>query len=220
VELDTDAVQGAHEAMAEMGVDGLIAVPQKVGMEHVAHLDEEGVDALRRFAGGQGAARARRDFKGVPSVELPAGLAGRDAAVSKGRLRFPLPPHANQTRRHSRRRHGPGQNAADAGVAGVAQGAQHGKNPKPSLVICPASVLHNWRREAERFTPGLKVLVLESGAARHNLRKQIPQHDIIVTNYALLRRDPGGAAENSPSARSFWTRRSSSRIPARRSRSR
>src|ERR1019366_7577649 len=51
------------------------------------------------------------------------------------------------------------------------------------------SVLHNWRREAERFTPGLKVLVLESGAARHNLRKQIPQCDLIVTNYALLRRD-------------------------------
>jgi SNF2 family DNA or RNA helicase len=50
-------------------------------------------------------------------------------------------------------------------------------------------VLHNWQREAERFTPGMKVLVLESGAARHNLRKQIPQHDLIVTNYALLRRD-------------------------------
>jgi SNF2 family DNA or RNA helicase len=63
------------------------------------------------------------------------------------------------------------------------------KNPKPALVICPASVLHNWRREANRFTPGMKVLVLESGAARHNLRKQIPQHDLIVTNYALLRRD-------------------------------
>src|SRR3954467_8429860 len=63
------------------------------------------------------------------------------------------------------------------------------KEKKPSLVICPASVLHNWRREANRFTPHLKVLVLESGAARHNLRKQIPQHDLIVTNYALLRRD-------------------------------
>jgi SNF2 family DNA or RNA helicase len=50
-------------------------------------------------------------------------------------------------------------------------------------------VLHNWRRETERFTPQLKVLVLESGAARHNLRKQIPEHDLIVTNYALLRRD-------------------------------
>jgi SNF2 family DNA or RNA helicase len=33
------------------------------------------------------------------------------------------------------------------------------------------------------------VLVLESGAARHNLRKQIPEFDVIVTNYALLRRD-------------------------------
>jgi SNF2 family DNA or RNA helicase len=66
---------------------------------------------------------------------------------------------------------------------------QNKKNHKPSLVICPASVLHNWRREAEKFTPNLKVLVLESGAARHNLRKQIPQHDLIVTNYALLRRD-------------------------------
>jgi SNF2 family DNA or RNA helicase len=31
--------------------------------------------------------------------------------------------------------------------------------------------------------------VLESGAARHNLRKQIPEHDLIITNYALLRRD-------------------------------
>ncbi len=47
VELDTAAVQGAHEAMADMGVDGLIAVPQKIGLEHAAHLDEDG---LTRFA--------------------------------------------------------------------------------------------------------------------------------------------------------------------------
>jgi SNF2 family DNA or RNA helicase len=32
-------------------------------------------------------------------------------------------------------------------------------------------------------------LVLESGAARHNLRKKIPSYDLIVTNYALMRRD-------------------------------
>jgi SNF2 family DNA or RNA helicase len=66
---------------------------------------------------------------------------------------------------------------------------RQGRVPKPALVICPASVLHNWRREAERFVPDMKVLVLQSGQARHNLRKQIPQHDLIVTNYALLRRD-------------------------------
>ena len=59
----------------------------------------------------------------------------------------------------------------------------------PSLVICPASVMHNWRREAAKFTPDMSVLVLESGAARHRLRKKIPDHDIVVTNYSLLRRD-------------------------------
>jgi SNF2 family DNA or RNA helicase len=37
--------------------------------------------------------------------------------------------------------------------------------------------------------PHFRVLVLESGAERHNLRQQIPNHDLIVTNYALLRRD-------------------------------
>jgi SNF2 family DNA or RNA helicase len=67
--------------------------------------------------------------------------------------------------------------------------ARNGHAHKPALVICPASVLHNWRREAEKFVPHLKVLVLQSGAGRHTMRKLIPQHDIIVTNYALLRRD-------------------------------
>jgi SNF2 family DNA or RNA helicase len=66
---------------------------------------------------------------------------------------------------------------------------KNGRRSKPALVICPASVLHNWRREAEKFAPSMRVLVLESGCMRHQLRKQIPNFDIVVTNYALLRRD-------------------------------
>ena len=41
------AVQGAHEAMADMGVEGLMAVPQKVGLEQ--QLGASGILALRRF---------------------------------------------------------------------------------------------------------------------------------------------------------------------------
>ena len=59
----------------------------------------------------------------------------------------------------------------------------------PALVVCPASVVHNWMREAERFTPGMRVLTLTSGEERHVLRKEIPNHDLVITNYALLRRD-------------------------------
>jgi len=188
VELDTTAVQGAHEAMAEMGVDGLIAVPQKVGMEHVAHLDE---NELTRFVDSPEAKALRervRNFKGVPAVNLPKGLQADLRPYQKDGFDFLC--HLTQIKLG-------GILADDMGLGKTLQALawlgwlkeRHTKNPKPSLVICPASVLHNWRREAERFTAGLKVLVLESGAARHNLRKQIPQHDLIVTNYALLRRD-------------------------------
>jgi len=188
VELDTAAVQGAHEAMAEMGVDGLIAVPQKVGMEHVAHLDE---NELTRFSDSPEAKALRervRNFKGVPVVPLPRGLQADLRPYQKDGFDFLC--HLTQIKLG-------GILADDMGLGKTLQALawlgwlkeRHTKNPKPSLVICPASVLHNWRREAERFMPGLKVLVLESGAARHNLRKQIPEHDLIVTNYALLRRD-------------------------------
>jgi len=59
----------------------------------------------------------------------------------------------------------------------------------PSLVVCPASVMHNWAREAARFAPKLRVLVLERGAGRHALRAELADYDLVVTNYALLRRD-------------------------------
>ena len=188
VELDTAAVQGAHEAMAEMGVEGLLAVPQRIGLENVAHLDEDG---LTRFVDSPEAMALRervRDFKGVPSVTLPKMLQAELRPYQKDGFDFLV--HLVQIKLG-------GILADDMGLGKTLQTLtwlgwlkeRNTKNPKPSLVICPASVLHNWRREAEKFTPDLKVLVLESGAARHNLRKQIPQKDIIVTNYALLRRD-------------------------------
>ncbi|HSI83418.1 MAG TPA: DEAD/DEAH box helicase, partial [Candidatus Methylacidiphilales bacterium] len=57
-----------------------------------------------------------------------------------------------------------------------------------ALIVCPTSLVHNWRQEAERFTPGLRVLVLE-GAGRSALWGEIDRADLIVTSYALLRRD-------------------------------
>ncbi len=59
----------------------------------------------------------------------------------------------------------------------------------PSLVVCPASVVHNWAREAARFAPSLRVLLLTSGKTRHALRAEVASYDLVVTNYALLRRD-------------------------------
>lgn len=60
--------------------------------------------------------------------------------------------------------------------------------PAPSLVVAPTSVAPNWIREAARFVPDLKCLLLH-GSARHARREEVPDSDIVVTTYALLRRD-------------------------------
>lgn len=59
---------------------------------------------------------------------------------------------------------------------------------KPCLVICPTSLVENWASEAQRFTPSLKVLVLQS-AERHEYWQELNDYDLIITSYALLRRD-------------------------------
>ncbi len=55
-----------------------------------------------------------------------------------------------------------------------------------SLVVAPSSLLINWQREAERFLPGKKVVVL-SGTQRH--ATELAQADIVITSYPLLRLD-------------------------------
>jgi len=58
----------------------------------------------------------------------------------------------------------------------------------PSLVIAPTSVVMNWQREAAKFAPDLKVLVLQGADRKANFRK-IPKSDLVLTSYALLHRD-------------------------------
>ncbi|MFA5043062.1 MAG: SNF2-related protein, partial [Kiritimatiellia bacterium] len=59
---------------------------------------------------------------------------------------------------------------------------------KPALIVCPSSLVDNWAEESARFTPRLRVLVM-SGGERHAKWSDLGQADIVVTSYALLRRD-------------------------------
>ncbi len=62
------------------------------------------------------------------------------------------------------------------------------RSTEPALIVCPTSLLTNWRNEAQRFTPELKVLVLE-GPERHARFPEIAAANIVLTSYALLQRD-------------------------------
>ena len=66
----------------------------------------------------------------------------------------------------------------------------------PALVVCPTSVVGNWVSETERFVPQLRVLVLDGDPRGSRAKKigQIGDHDLVVTTYAVLRRDVGRLA--------------------------
>ncbi|WP_435626476.1 SNF2-related protein [Candidatus Ferrigenium straubiae] len=92
--------------------------------------------------------------------------------------------------------------ADDMGLGKTAQALAHlllekqsGRMDKPSLVVLPTSLIFNWKREAERFAPQLKLLSLH-GKERAEHFPAIPEHDVILTTYPLLWRDEEALAEH------------------------
>lgn len=64
-----------------------------------------------------------------------------------------------------------------------------GKGKKPaSLIICPTSLVHNWKAEAEKFIPDFKVGVIY-GNNRQEVIDNLNDYDLVLTSYALVRRD-------------------------------
>jgi len=64
---------------------------------------------------------------------------------------------------------------------------------RPVLLICPTSVIENWRREAEKFVPDIPVMI-HHGAKRlktEKFKSAAKNYAIIVSSYSLLYRDNG-----------------------------
>ncbi len=63
---------------------------------------------------------------------------------------------------------------------------------QPTLLVAPTSVIGNWQKEVERFAPGLSTWI-HHGAKREQdtkaFRAQAAEHDLVITSYALVRRD-------------------------------
>ncbi|RKT21621.1 SNF2 family DNA or RNA helicase [Paraburkholderia sp. RAU2J] len=92
--------------------------------------------------------------------------------------------------------------ADDMGLGKTVQTLAHilaekeaGRLSRPALIVVPTTLVHNWREEARRFAPELKVLVL-NGPQRKERFEQIGEHELILTTYALLWRDQKVLAEH------------------------
>ncbi|HET9327593.1 MAG TPA: DEAD/DEAH box helicase [Candidatus Eisenbacteria bacterium] len=179
------------ELLADMGIE-VNAGEQRLTLWQVARARPESLAALESLE--TDTARQIRElrervgsFAGLPAVPVPDTFRGELRHYQKEGLDF----LAYVT--------GLGLGAILADDMGLGKTIQalawieHARQADPAggavLVVCPASVVHNWIRESQRFLPHLRVLALTSGHERHALRQEISNVDLVVTNYALVRRD-------------------------------
>ena len=139
-----------------------------------------GADNLRQLA------KQMKNFDGIKAVELPAGLNAELRPYQHSGLNW---------LQFLREYRFAGILADDMGLGKTVQTLAHllieknaGRLNKPALVVAPTSLMGNWRREAERFTPELRVIVLH-GTERHQLFDDITHCDLLLTTYPLLSRD-------------------------------
>jgi len=127
-----------------------------------------------------------KDFKGIKKVAVPRGLKAtlRDyQQLGLNWLQFLREYEFN------------GILADDMGLGKTVQALAHllkekesKRMDRPCLIIAPTSLMSNWRREAEQFTPKLSVLILQ-GPDRHQHFADINNYDLVLTTYPLLVRD-------------------------------
>lgn len=73
-------------------------------------------------------------------------------------------------------------------IAHVLLEQESGRATRPSLVVCPTSLLANWASEVRRFAPTLRLVVLH-GTDRDDRREDALRADLVITSYPLLARD-------------------------------
>lgn len=144
---------------------------------------------LFRLSGGEALrelGQKLKNFAGIENVAPPAGL--------KAELRNYQRHGLNWLQFLREYRFG-GILADDMGLGKTVQALAHlllekqsGRMTAPCLIIAPTSLMGNWRREAERFAPDLKVLTLQ-GSDRKQYFDEIGNYDLILTTYPLLPRD-------------------------------
>jgi len=128
-----------------------------------------------------------RRFRGVEAAEQPAGFVGQLREYQREGLGW---------MHFLRRFRFGGCLADDMGVGKTAQVLAlletrrerrvQGEIAGPSLVVVPKSLIFNWKQEAARFTPQLRILDY-TGLSRNDT--DLAAYDLVLTTYGTLRRD-------------------------------
>ncbi|BCJ52896.1 helicase HelZ [Actinoplanes sp. NBRC 14428] len=68
-----------------------------------------------------------------------------------------------------------------------------GRQPAPTLLVCPMSLVSNWQKEAARFAPSLRVHVHHGGTRKRDdeFLAAVRDADVVITTYGTALRDLG-----------------------------
>jgi superfamily II DNA or RNA helicase len=197
VELQPEIVEQALDFFKRQTSRGALSVPEALRLalapDGEGGLPIEAVDTAGWF---DDLLQRLRDGGGRETVEEPNGFTGKLRGYQKSGLSWLV----------TLRRYGLGACLADdMGLGKTPQlialllhkrmQGQSSDGRRPSLVICPTSVVGNWRHELTRFAPNLKVLV-HHGAGRNKeaFAEEAARNDVVISSYALLHRDEAALA--------------------------
>jgi len=75
-------------------------------------------------------------------------------------------------------------------IAFIQSEVEENSGKQPSLVICPTSLVYNWKDEIEKFAPSLNSIIISGNIKqREEQRENMENADVVITSYALIRRD-------------------------------
>ena len=191
VKLDSKRLENIVETLVELfdhqplNADGNLDFSHFQGANLASLLNAQGI----RWKGAeelQALTQKLQDFSGIQPIPAPEGL--------NASLR-PYQHEGVNWLQFLREFKFNGILADDMGLGKTLQALTHllvekqaGRMTLPSLVIAPTSLMGNWRREAARFTPELRVQVIH-GSDRQRYFDNIQNFDLILTTYPLILRD-------------------------------
>jgi superfamily II DNA or RNA helicase len=182
---DKDELQKAATLLEEAGAlpgakNTRLPLFHATALEQLANVDGVEFDTKARKAMGE-----LRELEAIPTAKPPESLNATLRHYQEAGLSWLWFLH----------RHGLSSVLADdMGLGKTIQAlalllkAKEEEGPVPSLVVAPTSVLANWEREIEKFTPKLSSLVWH-GVDRKESVGKLAGVDVVLTSYALLRRD-------------------------------
>jgi non-specific serine/threonine protein kinase len=160
----------------------------RLSNHHLTVIDQLLAEADRSRADEEFARRRERllNFDGIESTELPSGFKGELRPYQKAGYDWLHFLHQYEFG---------GCLADDMGLGKTIEALallqshrQHGHAEAASLIVLPRSLLVNWEREAETFTPELRTLI-HHGPERTEDLTVFDDYDLILTTYGIMRND-------------------------------